>query len=74
MYSRRILLVEDDPNDYELLFQAMERTGLAYQIDLASSISEALDKLFRLDNHHLRHRHSLHPRPARSPFATDCYF
>ena len=59
MYSRRILLVEDDPNDYELLFQAMERTGLAYQIDLASSLSEALDKLFRLDNNHLRHRHSL---------------
>ncbi|TCS36285.1 response regulator receiver domain-containing protein [Paucimonas lemoignei] len=43
----RILLVEDDPNDVELLLVALELNGLAKEIHVARDGAEALDYLFR---------------------------
>lgn len=43
----RILLVEDDPKDLELLLLALERSGLAEEIHVARDGEEALNYLFR---------------------------
>ena len=43
---RRVLLVEDDPEDVELILTALERYNLANRIDVARDGKEALDYLF----------------------------
>lgn len=48
----RILLVEDDPKDVELLFLALEKSGLAEEIHVARDGEEALDYLFRRGQYH----------------------
>lgn len=43
--SRRILVVDDDPNDAELTLRALERSRLSEAVDLARDGQEALDYL-----------------------------
>jgi CheY-like chemotaxis protein len=45
--TRRILLVEDSPNDVELTLTALERHKLANEVVVARDGEEALDYLFR---------------------------
>lgn len=40
-----ILLVEDDPNDLELMLMAIERTGVVHAVDVARDGVECLDYL-----------------------------
>ncbi len=56
---RRILLVEDDPNDVELTLEALSEYKLANEIAVARDGVEALDYL------HLRGAHA--GRPAGNP-------
>lgn len=44
---RRILLVEDNPNDVELTIEALKEHNLANAVDLARDGEEALDYLHR---------------------------
>ncbi len=44
---RRILLVEDSPNDAELTLEVLGESGLANQVDRVQDGEEALDYLFR---------------------------
>jgi len=43
---RRILLVEDDPNDAELTLEALAKHNLANDVDLVRDGEQALDYLF----------------------------
>lgn len=45
--SKRILLVEDDPNDIELTLAALDEYRLANHIEVARDGVEALDYLYR---------------------------
>jgi CheY-like chemotaxis protein len=47
MQLRRILIVEDDPNDLELTLEAFEQNGLYNEITTARNGLEALDILLR---------------------------
>jgi CheY-like chemotaxis protein len=44
---KRILLVEDDPNDVELTLTALKEFNLANDVDVVSDGAEALDFLFK---------------------------
>ncbi|MFT7586644.1 MAG: CheY-like chemotaxis protein [Cellvibrionaceae bacterium] len=44
---KRILLVEDDPNDLELTLNALEANNLANKVGIAQDGVEALDYLFK---------------------------
>ena len=44
---KRILLVEDSPNDIELTFAALEENNLANEVVVARDGEEALDYLYR---------------------------
>ena len=44
---KRILLVEDNPNDIELTFAALEENNLANEVVVARDGEEALDYLYR---------------------------
>jgi CheY-like chemotaxis protein len=44
---KRILLVEDDPNDVELTLRALHQHNLANQVDVVGDGQEALDYLYR---------------------------
>lgn len=44
---KRILLVEDSPNDIELTLEALKENNLANSVDVARDGEEALDYLFR---------------------------
>lgn len=46
-----ILLVEDNPHDLELALVALERTNLANEVIVVRDGVEALDYLFRLNEH-----------------------
>jgi CheY-like chemotaxis protein len=48
---RPILLVEDNPKDLELTLEALERSQLANEVVTARDGVEALDWLFRRNNH-----------------------
>ncbi len=52
---KRILLVEDDPNDIELTLTALEEYNLANKVVVASDGAEALDYLFRKGEYSDRH-------------------
>jgi CheY-like chemotaxis protein len=47
MESKRILLVEDDPDDAELIITGLRRSNLANDIDVVRDGVEALDYLYR---------------------------
>jgi len=47
MKLKRILLVEDNPNDAELTMEALSEHNLANEVDRASDGAEALDYLYR---------------------------
>jgi CheY-like chemotaxis protein len=47
MENRRILLVEDDPDDAELIVTGLRRSNLVNDIDVARDGVEALDYLYR---------------------------
>lgn len=49
-----ILLVEDNPNDLELTLVALERSQLANEVIVLRDGAEALDYLFRRNQHHDR--------------------
>lgn len=44
---KRILLVEDDPQDVELTLEALEESNLANEVVVARDGAEALDYLYR---------------------------
>lgn len=44
--SKKLLLVEDDPNDVELALTALKEHNLANEVDVVRDGSEALDYLF----------------------------
>lgn len=44
---KRILLVEDDPKDIELILSAFSKYNLANELAIARDGVEALDSLFR---------------------------
>ena len=48
---RRILLVEDNPNDAELTMNALDKHNLANDVDLVKDGEEALDYLYRRGNY-----------------------
>ena len=45
MQSRPILVVEDDPNDQDLIRRALSRAGISNAVELASDGQEAIDRL-----------------------------
>ena len=47
MDNRRILLVEDDPDDAELIINGLRRSSLGNEIDVVRDGVEALDYLYR---------------------------
>ena len=47
MYTKTILLVEDNPQDEILTLRALRKANLANRIDVASDGQQALDYLFR---------------------------
>jgi len=47
MKSAEILLVEDDPNDVELIFSALAESNLVNEVVVVRDGEEALDYLFR---------------------------
>ena len=47
MDNRRILLVEDDPDDAELIITGLRRSNLGNDIDIVRDGVEALDYLYR---------------------------
>ena len=47
MKLKRILLVEDNPNDAELTMEALSEHNLANEVDRANDGAEALDYLFQ---------------------------
>jgi CheY-like chemotaxis protein len=47
MKLKRILLVEDNPNDAELTMEALSEHNLANEVDRASDGAEALDYLYQ---------------------------
>ena len=51
MDNRRILLIEDDPDDAELIITGLRRSNLANEIDLVRDGVEALDYLYRRGNY-----------------------
>jgi len=51
---RRILLVEDDPRDVELVLTALEEYNLANEVVIAHDGEEALDYLYRRGNFQMR--------------------
>lgn len=51
---RRILLVEDDPRDVELVLTALEEYNLANEVVIAHDGEEALDYLYRRGNFQIR--------------------
>ncbi len=51
---RRILLVEDDPRDVELVLTALEEYNLANEVVVANDGEEALDYLYRRGNFQMR--------------------
>lgn len=55
IHHSRMLLVEDDPHDVELIYLAFEGHSLLTQIDVVSDGEQALQYLFGYD--------SLNPRP-----------
>ena len=46
MAERRVLLVEDDPDDLDMTLFAFKECGFSYPIDVARDGAEALDRLF----------------------------
>jgi CheY-like chemotaxis protein len=51
---KRILLVEDDPRDVELILTALEEYNLANEVVVANDGEEALDYLYRRGNFQMR--------------------
>ena len=51
---KRILLVEDDPNDVELILSALDEHNLANEVVIARDGVEALDYLYRREAFALR--------------------
>ena len=47
MEPKKILLVDDDPSDVELMLIAIEETNLSGEVAVASNGSDALDYLYR---------------------------
>jgi CheY-like chemotaxis protein len=47
MENRRILLVEDDPDDAELIINGLRRSNVGNEIDVVRDGVEALDYLYR---------------------------
>lgn len=47
MENKRILLVEDDPDDAELIVDGLRRSNLGNEIDIVHDGVEALDYLYR---------------------------
>ncbi len=45
--KKRILLVEDDPGDVDLTLRALQRDGIANEVDVVRDGAEALDYMFR---------------------------
>ena len=45
---KRILLVEDDPNDVELILTALDEFNLANEVVVVNDGADALDYLFRI--------------------------
>ena len=45
MQAKPILVVEDDPNDQDLIRRALSRAGISNPIELASDGQEAIDRL-----------------------------
>lgn len=45
--TRRVLLVEDDPNDVALTLRTLSKHGLANEVDVVSDGEQALDYLYR---------------------------
>ena len=58
-YSKRILIVEDDPNDLELTLEAFEEANLRSDVQVAADGAEALDYLLRRGRH--AHRRQINP-------------
>jgi CheY-like chemotaxis protein len=52
---KRILLVEDDPRDVELILEALSDYNLANEVIVANDGEEALDYLYRRGNFKARH-------------------
>jgi len=52
---KRILLVEDDPRDVELILEALGDYHLANEVIVANDGEEALDYLYRRGNFNARH-------------------
>ncbi len=52
--SKRILLVEDSPNDVELTLSALAENKLANEVVVVSDGAEALDYLFKRGRYRLR--------------------
>lgn len=48
---RRILLVEDRPQDVRLTQRAIKKAGYSVDVDVAGNGQEALDRLNRIDGH-----------------------
>jgi len=48
---KKILLVEDDPNDVELTLTALKSNNLANEVVVANDGQEALDYLYRRGNY-----------------------
>jgi len=55
---KRILLVEDDPNDVELTLIALEEYQFANGVDVVHDGEEALDYLYHRGNFQTRDRHN----------------
>jgi len=51
---KRILMVEDDPRDVELIMTALEEHNLANEVVVATNGEEALDYLYYRENFQLR--------------------
>ena len=51
---KRILMVEDDPRDVELIMTALEEHNLANEVVVANNGEEALDYLYYRENFQLR--------------------
>jgi CheY-like chemotaxis protein len=51
---KRILLVEDSPNDVELTLEALSAYNLANEVEVAKDGQEALDYLYRRGQHSSR--------------------
>ena len=47
MENRRILLVEDDPDDAELIINGLRRSNVVNEVDIVRDGVEALDYLYR---------------------------